>query len=46
MSRGGDPAAGAYILQQTQSTYMRTDDAINYIGGPISGGGTMGGVGK
>ncbi len=45
MSRG-DPAAGSYILQQTQSTYMRTDDSINYFGGPISGGGTMGGVGK
>ena len=45
MSRG-DPKAGAYILEQTQSTYMRTDDAINYFGGPISGGGTMGGAGK
>jgi len=42
----GDPKAGAYILEQTQSTYMRTDDAINYFGGPISGGGTMGGAGK
>ena len=45
MSRG-DPKAGAYILEQTQSTYMRTDDALNYFGGPISGGGTMGGAGK
>ena len=46
MSRGGDRAEGAYILQETQSTYMRTDDANIYWGGPITGGGTMGGVGK
>jgi hypothetical protein len=45
MSRGGDAAEGTYILQQTQNTYMRTDDATNW-GGPITGGGTMGGVGK
>jgi hypothetical protein len=46
MSLGGDKAEGAYILQQTQDAYMRTDDAVNYFGGPISGGGTMGGAGK
>jgi hypothetical protein len=42
----GDPKSGAYILEQTQGAYMRTDDAVNYFGGPISGGGTMGGAGK
>jgi hypothetical protein len=45
MSRGGDAAEGAYILQQSQSTYMRPDDGFNWSG-PGGGGTNSGGWGK
>jgi hypothetical protein len=45
MSLGGASAEGTYILQQTQNTYMRTDDTWN-LSAPGPGAGTLGGWGK
>jgi hypothetical protein len=45
MSRGGDRAEGSFILQQSQSTYMRQDDNFNWSG-PGGGGTNSGGWGK
>lgn len=41
IATGGDPAEGEYILQQTQDTYMRTDQGFNWSGpgGGVNGGG-------
>jgi hypothetical protein len=46
MAAGGDFAEGSYILQQSQSTYMRGAGTWDWSGSGPVGGGIAGGTGK
>jgi hypothetical protein len=46
MAQGGDAAEGSYILQQSQSTYMRGGGTWDWSGSGPVGGGILGGASK